>query len=134
MYVDSRRRIAASHAVIGAAASLLADAKGLNWPLSIAPFGAVIVALPDIEYGEVSKIYKALSDGVGLDVVIDDRKRPMGWKLMDADMIGYPFVVIMGKGWGKDSTLEVQSKRLGLKEDVRLEDLQDTLRKHAARL
>jgi prolyl-tRNA synthetase len=47
----------------------------------------------------------------------------MGWKLGDADLIGYPVIVVVGNGWKKNQTLEVQCRRLGVKEDVSLEAL-----------
>jgi prolyl-tRNA synthetase len=61
-------------------------------------------------------------------VAIDDRDRPLGWKLNDADLIGYPFIVVLGKAWKARGAVEVQCRRLGVKEEVTLEDLAERLK------
>ncbi|KAM0702604.1 hypothetical protein Q7P35_010035 [Cladosporium inversicolor] len=124
--------------LLAAAAGLLMDAKGLNWPMKIAPFGAVVVAAPKTAEEDVLKVYDALALGSSegaltsalspstttpLDVAIDDRDRPLGWKMNDADLIGYPFIVVLGKAWNARGAVEVQCRRLGVKEEVTLEDL-----------
>lgn len=130
--------------LLAAAAGLLMDSKGLNWPMKIAPFGAVVVAAPKAAEEDVIKVYDALALGSSvdapvsalsatsgdtstLDVAIDDRDRPLGWKLNDADLIGYPFIVVLGKAWKTRGAVEVQCRRLGVKEEVTLEDLAERL-------
>lgn len=131
--------------LLAAAAGLLMDSKGLNWPMKIAPFGAVVVAAPKTAEEDVIKVYDALALGSSvdalvstssstsgatapLDVAIDDRDRPLGWKLNDADLIGYPFIVVLGKAWKARGAVEVQCRRLGVKEEVTLEDLAERLK------
>ena len=123
--------------LLAAAAGLLMDSKGLNWPVKIAPFGAVVVAAPKTAEEDVLKVYDALGSGSSkgavastsaLDVAIDDRDRPLGWKLNDADLIGYPFIVVLGKAWKARGAVEVQCRRLGVKEEVALEELVDRLK------
>jgi prolyl-tRNA synthetase len=102
--------------LIGAIASLLADSKGLNWPLAISPFQVLIVSHGQDadDYAEV--VYDSLlqtglarlteegmrsasiigASATQWDVVIDDRHRPMGWKFNDADLIGYLIILVMG--------------------------------------
>jgi prolyl-tRNA synthetase len=58
-----------------------------------------------------------------VDVAIDDRDRPLGWKLNDADLIGYPFIIVLGKAWKARGAVEVQCRRLRIKEEVVLADL-----------
>lgn len=120
--------------LIGAIAGLLADGKGLNWPVAIAPFGAVIVSTAGVGESDVDGLYDALTHQ-GMDVAIDDRERPMGWKLNDADAVGYPFIVVLGKAWaaGKQS-VELQCRRLGIKEEVKAADLPKRIREYSARL
>jgi len=65
----------------------------------------------------------ASSTTAPLDVAIDDRDRPLGWKLNDADLVGYPFIVVLGKAWKARGAVEVQCRRLGVKEEVALNDL-----------
>lgn len=123
--------------LIAAAASLLADEKGLNWPKTIAPFGAVLVGAGSTSKDDVASVYDRLNEAShasGLDVVIDDRQRPFGWKLNDADLIGYPFILIMGKGWTERRALEVQCRRLGIKEEVSMDDLPSKIKEYSDRL
>ncbi|PYH44444.1 putative proline--tRNA ligase AIM10 [Aspergillus saccharolyticus JOP 1030-1] len=113
--------------MITAVADSLADGKGLNWPRVIAPYEVIIVPGKGLE-ADAEKVYDALTAAVALgspalDVILDDRDKQMGWKLGDADLIGYPVIVVVGKGWKKQETLEVQCRRLGVREDVRLEAL-----------
>ncbi|CAO2650559.1 Nn.00g018510.m01.CDS01 [Neocucurbitaria sp. VM-36] len=115
--------------IIGAVASLLADEKGLNWPRVIAPYEAVILTSPHASEEEAGEVYDALcgarSDGEGdLDLVLDDRPiKSLGWKLRDADLIGYPVIVVLGRAWKERREVEVQCRRLGVKKDVGLSEL-----------
>lgn len=134
--------------LIGACASLLADAKGLNWPLSIAPFEVLLIPGSGVskESGEVERAYDALTSSSspaavgegelrqGWDVAIDDRERQMGWKLKDADLVGYPFIVVMGRAWKERGKVEVQCRRLGVKREVEVDGLGEVLRGMAEKL
>lgn len=130
--------------LLAAAASLLMDQKGLNWPLKIAPFSATIVAAPAASAEDVAKVYDLLASAsqqstgtqsmAPLDVAIDDRDRPLGWKLNDADLIGYPFILVLGKAWKARGAVEVQCRRLGMKEEVQLESLVERLEEMGKKL
>ncbi|KAF2771786.1 prolyl-tRNA synthetase [Teratosphaeria nubilosa] len=116
--------------LLGAVASLLSDSKGLNWPLAIAPFGVIIVPAPAVskQDEDIRSVYDVLSatgvSGGMIDVAVDDRNQALGWKLKDADLVGYPFIVVIGKGWSREPrTVELQCRRMGVKEDVPLEGL-----------
>lgn len=113
--------------LVGAIAGLLADEKGLNWPLAIAPFSVLLVASDKAEPAEVEALYDQLvvynAVQPGVDVAIDDRERSFGWKLNDADLVGYPFIVIMGKKWKQSGLVELQCRRLGIKTDVNSDKL-----------
>ena len=119
--------------LLAAVADSLADDKGLNWPGIIAPFEAVIIATKGAENGAVD-VYDLLATGNGhrslepIDAILDDRKRDFGWKMKDADMIGYPIIVILGRGWKMDRKCEVQCRRLGIKESVHVDDLNPVIR------
>jgi prolyl-tRNA synthetase len=110
--------------LLGTIASLLADEKGLNWPVKIAPFGAVVVGTGAVIKEDVEGVHDDLA---GFDPVIDDRERPFGWKLKDADLIGYPFIVIVGKAWKERQSVELQCRRLGIKEVVGCENLRSRI-------
>ncbi|KAK5691078.1 hypothetical protein LTR97_011730 [Elasticomyces elasticus] len=121
--------------LIGAAASLLADQKGLNWPVAIAPYTVVLVAAGKTRVDDVGSVYDTLQRSGSLDAVIDDRTDyPTGWKLHDADLIGYPFIVVLGKAWAERGAVELQCRRLGVKEEARVEDLAVRVAEMSARL
>lgn len=101
--------------LIGASAALLQDEKGLNWPRAIAPFEVVLVSAAGVPQEDVTEVYDTLQVS-GLDVVLDDRSgKSLGWKLKDADLIGYPVIAVLGKAWKEDRRVEVQCRRLGYK-------------------
>lgn len=118
--------------IIGAVANHLLDERGLNWPRVIAPFEVVVVINNSKDDGAISNgetVYDALvrpmvaqvddkiEQGSRLDVVIDDRSSlSMGWKLKDADLVGYPVIVVLGRDWNTTKQVEVQCRRLGFKE------------------
>ncbi|KAK5675512.1 hypothetical protein LTS10_011956 [Elasticomyces elasticus] len=121
--------------LIGATASLLADQKGLNWPVAIAPYTVVLVAAGKTSVEDVGSVYDTLQRSANLDAVIDDRADyPTGWKLHDADLIGYPFIVVLGKAWAERGAVELQCRRLSVKEEVRVEDLVVKVAEMSARL
>jgi prolyl-tRNA synthetase len=115
--------------LIGAIASQLADAKGLNWPRVVAPFEVAVLAAG--EGGE--EVYDVLRNGsgkgeVGVDVVLDDRgDKGLGWKLKDADLIGYPIVIIVGRAWEDKREVEVQCRRLGVVTSVGLDSVRSVV-------
>lgn len=111
--------------LIAAVADTLADAKGLNWPSIMAPFQAVVIPTKGQE-NEAVEVYDLLTGRMrrgSLDIVLDDRNKSFGWKINDADMIGYPVIVLVGNDW-KDKKCEVQCRRLAMKEIVPMESLQ----------
>ncbi|KAF5603326.1 prolyl-tRNA synthetase [Fusarium subglutinans] len=98
--------------VFGAVAEILADEQGLNWPRAIAPFEVTIIPTPDLAEDSL-RIYDLLAAGDcsrnGLDVVLDDRQRSFVWKMKDADIVGFPVLVIMGRSYKENGTCESSS-------------------------
>lgn len=118
--------------LIAVMADYFKDSKGLNWPRVMAPFEAVIVPIKGLE-DHVVRVGDALD---GIDCVIDDRQRDLGWKLRDADMIGYPVIIVIGRGWEHGEKMcEVQCRRLdGFKRNVPLEQLRSVVQDLLAKL
>jgi prolyl-tRNA synthetase len=109
--------------LIGAIASLLSDERGLNWPRVIAPYEAIVLTTPQIGDEDAVEVYDALAGG-NVDLVLDDREgKSLGWKLRDADLIGYPVLVVLGRGWKEKKEIEVQCRRLGVKKNIGLGEL-----------
>lgn len=110
--------------MVSAVANRLSDSKGLNWPRAMAPYEVVVVPNKGLDaVGE--QVYDVLTSQASnpVDSLLDDRDKSMGWKLGDADLIGYPVIVVVGNGWKRNQTLEVQCRQLGVKEDVSLKQL-----------
>lgn len=90
----------------------------------IAPWEVVVLATPQVDAGEVEEVYDSLREGGDVDVVLDDREgKGLGWKMRDADLIGYPVLVVLGRGWKERREVEVQCRRLGVKREVGIEGL-----------
>ncbi|HEX9377083.1 MAG TPA: proline--tRNA ligase [Actinomycetota bacterium] len=85
--------------IAAAAAEQHHDDAGLTWPKAIAPYHVVVVPTnmdQEPVVREAERIYRELS-GEGCEVVLDDRDERAGVKLNDADLIGYPVQVVIGK-------------------------------------
>ncbi|GAB7350909.1 hypothetical protein MBLNU459_g1422t1 [Dothideomycetes sp. NU459] len=126
--------------LVAAIASILADAKGLNWPASIAPFQAVVIPGKGNEedagrlYRDLHRTVSTMEEMEDFDGVLDDRGKPMGWKLNDADLVGYSVIVVLGRAWKSEAKVEIQCRRLGLKEEVHESQLADAVAKCLRRL
>jgi prolyl-tRNA synthetase len=91
------------------------DDDGIIFPLPLSPYQVVILNLsPNDE--EISKAAETVYQGLqkqGLDILLDDRDERPGVKFKDADLVGVPFRVTVGKGFVKDGTVEVRARRDG---------------------
>ncbi|KAG6008074.1 hypothetical protein E4U43_000221 [Claviceps pusilla] len=124
--------------VIGAIAEHKADERGLQWPRAIAPFEVAVIPTSGVTDATLD-LYDALasssaSGGHTFDAVLDDRKQTFGWKMQDADLIGYPVIIVLGKAWRDKGICEVQCRSLSLKENIPVEDLASHLASILARL
>jgi prolyl-tRNA synthetase len=93
------------------------DEAGMVWPKALAPFQvAVVVATRDHEgaVAEAERIYHELRER-GVDVVIDDRDQTAGVKFADADLIGYPVQVVVGKRGVEAGTVDLKLRATGEK-------------------
>ncbi len=75
------------------------DEHGIKWPLAIAPYHAVIIPVSvhdELQMKVAEDIYKTLIKH-GVEAVIDDRDERAGVKFKDADLIGFPYRITVGK-------------------------------------
>ncbi len=75
------------------------DEYGIKWPLAIAPYHVIVVPVSEKEEQQVAvanKIYEELRSS-GIEAVLDDRDERPGVKFKDADLIGFPFRITVGK-------------------------------------
>ncbi|TQV95982.1 prolyl-tRNA synthetase [Cordyceps javanica] len=108
--------------IFGAVAENRADNRGLNWPRVIAPFEVAVIPSSAVT-DEILAFFDALVDGRSFDAVLDDRKKAFGWKMKDADITGYPVVVILGRAWRERGVCEIQCRSLELKQEVSSSEL-----------
>ncbi len=104
------------------------DDAGIIFPVPVAPYEVTVVALD--AKGEVlekaTEIAQQLTDA-GLDVILDDRKERPGVKFAEADLMGFPYQVVIGKRGLKTGVSEVKERATGEREDVALDELVDHL-------
>ncbi|RDI76659.1 hypothetical protein Vi05172_g13361 [Venturia inaequalis] len=116
--------------VIGAVAAMTADKKGLCWPPVMAPYQVAVVfdgstppSNPD--FPDITNDYKYFCDRIGainykgpwgssavpnISMVFDDRDKPLPWKLKDADLTGYPVIIVVGKSFKQSGKYEIQCR------------------------
>jgi prolyl-tRNA synthetase len=91
------------------------DSKGIAWPAAIAPFEAVVVVAQQ-DNAEVAdmgeQVYRQLADA-GVDVIIDDREVRAGVKFSDAELVGIPYRVTIGKRGLASGSAEVTDRATG---------------------
>lgn len=119
--------------IVAAAIEQNHDKDGIIFPVPLAPFQVIVLNLgPDDEEitGCAESIYQEFCDQ-GIDVLLDDRDARPGFKFKDADLLGIPFRVTVGKRFLKDGVVELCRRRDGHTEDVEPERLVELL---AARL
>ncbi len=91
------------------------DDKGIQWPIAVAPFHVVICAL-DLREEAVATVSRKLHDeleAAGVEVLLDDRDARPGFKFNDADLIGIPIRIVVGKKGLADGIVEVTTRRTG---------------------
>lgn len=87
------------------------DNNGIIWPLSIAPYHAVVVPVnvgDELQAKIADEIYESLLSQ-GIETVIDDRDERAGVKFKDADLIGFPFRITVGKT-AQDGLVEFKAR------------------------
>lgn len=99
------------------------DENGIIWPMAIAPYHVIVTLVkPDdeIQNTAAEKIYKKLQDA-GVEVLLDDRKERPGVKFKDADLIGIPVRITVGRG-AADGVVEYKLRRDEEKEEVTIDE------------
>lgn len=103
------------------------DDDGIIWPVAIAPYEAVIIPANNKSeevMAAARKLYEDMEDGRD-EVVLDDRNERAGIKFKDADLIGYPVRVTIGKKWQQSGCVEIKIRRSGEVVEVPLEEAKD---------
>lgn len=98
------------------------DEHGIKWPISIAPYHVVIVPVniqDKLQMETAEKMYEELKKA-GVEVVLDDRDERAGVKFKDADLIGFPYRVTVGKTIN-EGLVEYKTRETGEVEKVKPE-------------
>ena len=97
------------------------DEHGCIWPAPIAPFDVWIVAIGNEAPAHADRLADEL-EARGLTSMVDDREGSPGVRFADADLIGAPLRVTVGKRTVSDGTVDLRQRRTGESETVPLDD------------
>jgi prolyl-tRNA synthetase len=99
--------------IVAAAVEQFADEHGISWPKALAPFAVHLVAIGNPESAEraaAEELYATLCDG-GIEVLFDDRELGPGEKFADAELLGCPLRLTVGRRALESGEVEVQVRR-----------------------
>jgi prolyl-tRNA synthetase len=118
--------------IMAAAVEQRHDEDGIIWPKTLTPFD-VIITITNMKQDEVrttgEKIYEEMQRA-GLDALLDDRDERAGVKFKDADLIGVPYRVTIGKK-AADGVVELYDRRAKQSEDVKISEVVERVQKLA---
>jgi prolyl-tRNA synthetase len=99
--------------IVAAAVEQFADEHGISWPKALAPFAVHLVAIGNPESAEraaAEELYATLCNG-GIEVLFDDRELGPGEKFADAELLGCPLRLTVGRRALESGEVEVQVRR-----------------------
>jgi len=113
--------------LVAVIAEQMHDEKGLRWPREVAPFD-VHVVIANKDEGAVAGAQALVEqlDAAGVEVLFDDRKASPGVKFKDAELLGVPTVVVVGRGFA-DGTIEVRDRLSGATDEVAVGEAVDAV-------
>lgn len=105
------------------------DEQGMCWPVGVAPAHICIIPLTvgDEEVAPVAEEFASTLAACGIEVVIDDRKERPGVKFADADLIGWPLQLVVGKRGLGEGTIEVKYRVSSEKRSIALDEFKEIL-------
>lgn len=119
--------------MLSAIAEQMQDASGIHWPPVIAPYSVhlIPVSMKDTAQAEAASSLYAKLHEAGIAVLWDDREERLGVKLADADLIGSPLRIVIGKHI-VDGKVELKYVDTGTVELVSLDQAVIAVKKHAS--
>ena len=99
------------------------DENGIIWPVSVAPYHVIITIMKpeDQVQSDLADTICAELEAGGAEVLVDDRKDRPGVKFKDADLLGIPVRITVGRG-APDGIIEYKLRRDAEKEEISAED------------
>jgi prolyl-tRNA synthetase len=117
--------------LVAAVVEQLHDKDGLVWPRELAPYHVIVTPLGGDEPAAVAeKLYTELQ-ARGMQVLLDDRDERPGVKMKDADLLGIPLRLTVGKRGLQDGKVEIKERRGGQVTFVSLDECVDTVARMA---
>lgn len=116
--------------ILASAIELYNDKDGICWPVSIAPFEVVITPAnynDEAQRQAADHLYSQLL-ALGIDTILDDRDERPGVKFKDADLIGIPYRITIGKKL-KEGKVEFFTRKTKESRDVSLDTIEEELQK-----
>ncbi|MGB9608098.1 MAG: His/Gly/Thr/Pro-type tRNA ligase C-terminal domain-containing protein, partial [bacterium] len=110
--------------LVSAIAEIHHDEDGLCWPVCVAPFEIILILLntqDEVQRETAEKIYSALTPMFSL--LYDDREESPGVKFKDADLLGIPIQIVVGRK-AKEGKVELRVRKTRESEDVSLEEIE----------
>ena len=106
--------------VMAALAEANHDDKGLTWPAQIAPYHVQVLATgKDQAVFDVAEQIASALDADGVEVLYDDRRKvSAGVKFADAELLGLPYTLVVGRDLAKEGTVEIRDRRTGERRSV----------------
>ena len=106
--------------VMAALAEANHDDKGLSWPVQIAPYHVQVLATgKDQAVFDVAEQVASALDADGVEVLYDDRRKvSAGVKFADAELLGLPYTLVVGRDLAKEGTVEIRDRRTGDRRSV----------------
>jgi prolyl-tRNA synthetase len=109
--------------LVGAIIEASHDDNGIIWPEQVAPYKVSLLNLKPADAGtstKVNEIYAKLHD-MNVEVLYDDRDERAGAKFADADLMGFPWQIVGGRGL-EQGKVELKHRKTGEKQEVSIED------------
>jgi prolyl-tRNA synthetase len=104
------------------------DELGLRWPSSVSPFDVHVVIANKDEAARAGAAQLAADlDRAGVEVLLDDRQASPGVKFKDAELLGVPWIVVVGRGWA-DGVVELRNRFSGESREMPVASASDDIR------
>lgn len=92
------------------------DENGIIWPIALTPYKVIIIPVNVNDAASMqmaNHIYDDLTNIAGIEVLLDDRDQRPGVKFKDADLIGIPIKIVIGKKFAETKELEIKLRKSG---------------------
>ncbi|WP_328443154.1 MULTISPECIES: proline--tRNA ligase [unclassified Amycolatopsis] len=107
--------------LVGVLAEQNHDDLGIIWPREVSPFDVhIVIAGKDDAVRAGAEKLAAELDTAGLEIILDDRKATPGVKFADAELVGVPTILVVGRGLA-NGVVEVKDRRSGEREEIAVE-------------